>query len=51
MKFHLTETVFTPDNDILTPTFKLKRREALMYFLNEIKIMYDHAKLQFELAA
>lgn len=51
MKFHLTETVFSPDNDILTPTFKLKRREALMYFLNEIKIMYEQAKLQFELAA
>ncbi len=47
-KIHLTETVFTAENDLLTPTFKLKRNEAKKYFLKEIKGMYDGAKLQGE---
>jgi long-subunit acyl-CoA synthetase (AMP-forming) len=44
----LTTTAFTPDNDILTPTFKLKRNEAKRFFLNEIKEMYGGLKLQGE---
>ena len=47
-EFHLTEVAFTPENDILTPTFKLKRNDAKMYFLKEIKEMYKGAKLQGE---
>ena len=47
-KVHLTSTPFTPDNDILTPTFKLKRNEAKKYFLTQIKELYGGAKLQGE---
>lgn len=47
-KIHLTSTVFTAENDILTPTFKLKRNDAKRYFLKEIKEMYGGAKLQGE---
>jgi len=36
-KFILTETMFTQENDLLTPTFKLKRMEAKNYFIKEIK--------------
>ena len=36
-KFLLTETTFTQENDLLTPTFKLKRMEAKKYFIKEIK--------------
>lgn len=44
----LSETPFSADNDLLTPTFKLKRNEAKIYYLREIKAMYDGAKLQGE---
>lgn len=47
-KIHLTATNFTPENDILTPTFKLKRNEAKKAFFKEIKDMYGGAKLQGE---
>ena len=47
-EFCLTEVAFTPENDILTPTFKLKRNEAKLYFIKEIKEMYKGAKLQGE---
>lgn len=47
-KVHLTTHAFTPDNDILTPTFKLKRNEAKRFFLSEIKSLYGGAKLQGE---
>ena len=47
-KFILTETMFTQDNDLLTPTFKLKRNEAKNYFIKEIKQMYGGVKLQGE---
>jgi long-chain acyl-CoA synthetase len=40
--------VFTVENDLLTPTFKLKRNEAKNYFISEIKDMYGGAKLQGE---
>lgn len=42
---HFTATEFTVENDMLTPTFKLKRNEAKLAYLNEIKDMYDGAKL------
>jgi long-chain acyl-CoA synthetase len=48
MKVHLTSHVFTIENDILTPTFKVKRDKAKAYFLKEIKEMYDGAMLQGE---
>lgn len=44
-KCHLTSTMFTAENDILTPTFKLKRNEAKKFFLKEIKSLYGGAKL------
>lgn len=47
-KVHLTSTAFTAENDILTPTFKLKRNEARRFFFNEIKAMYGGDKLQGE---
>ena len=47
-KIHLTTNAFTPENDILTPTFKLKRNEAKKVFLQEIKGLYGGAKLQGE---
>lgn len=47
-KVHLTATAFTSENDILTPTFKLKRNEAKKYFISEIKTLYGGAKLQGE---
>jgi len=40
--------VFSTENDLLTPTFKLKRNDAKKYFVKEIKAMYDGAKLQGE---
>ena len=47
-RVHLTEIAFTAENEILTPTFKLKRNEAKKFFYAEIKNMYDGAKLQGE---
>jgi long-chain acyl-CoA synthetase len=47
-KAYLSLTPFTPDNDILTPTFKLKRNEAKKFFLSNIKELYGGAKLQGE---
>lgn len=47
-KTHITDIAFTVENDLLTPTFKLKRNEAKKFFLKEIKAMYDGAKLQGE---
>jgi long-chain acyl-CoA synthetase len=48
VKVNLTTTVFSIDNDLLTPTFKLKRNEAKRYFFSQIKDMYNGAKLQGE---
>eukprot|EP00347_Sterkiella_histriomuscorum_P021352 403334285 len=47
-KVHLTHKAFAVDNDLLTPTFKLKRNEAKIFFFNEIKGMYNGALLQGE---
>ncbi len=44
----LTSNVFTAENDILTPTFKIKRNDAKRVFLPHIKELYDGAKLQGE---
>ncbi len=38
----------TVENDLLTPTFKLKRDKVKNFFLQEIKDMYDGSKLQGE---
>jgi long-chain acyl-CoA synthetase len=47
-KIHFTLEEFTMDNDMLTPTFKLKRNEAKKAYIKEIKEMYDGVKLQGE---
>ena len=47
-KLHITSMMFTAENDILTPTFKLKRNEAKKVFLAQIKELYGGAKLQGE---
>lgn len=47
-KLLITSTVFSVENDLLTPTFKVKRNEAKQYFLSQIKDMYQGAKLQGE---
>jgi len=44
----LTSHAFTVENDILTPTFKVKRDKAKEFFLSEIKDMYEGAALQGE---
>lgn len=41
----LSPTPFTVENELLTTTFKLKRHETKKYFFNEIKDLYDGAKL------
>ena len=47
-KAHLTANAFSVENEILTPTFKLKRNDAKKAFYSEIKQMYGGAKLQGE---
>jgi long-chain acyl-CoA synthetase len=37
---HLIPEPFSVDNDLLTPTFKLKRHHAKKYFKTEIANMY-----------
>ncbi len=48
LKVHLTTAAFTVENDLLTPTFKLKRNEAKKFFFKQIKDMYGGQKLQGE---
>jgi len=38
---HLTAEPFSIENDLLTPTFKIKRPQAAAYFKQEIKALYD----------
>jgi len=38
---HLTSIPFSVDNDLMTPTFKLRRPQLLKYFQKEIDIMYQ----------
>ncbi|OMJ95437.1 hypothetical protein SteCoe_1203 [Stentor coeruleus] len=40
-KTHLHPVMITPDSGLLTPTYKMKRKELKEYFANEIKQMYD----------
>ena len=40
-----TSTEFTVENDTLTPSMKLKRAEAKKMYYEQIKEMYDFAKL------
>jgi long-chain acyl-CoA synthetase len=42
---YLTDDAFTIENNLLTPTFKLKRNVVREYFSEQIKAMY--AKLDF----
>jgi len=42
-KIYLSTQLFTVDNDLLTPTFKLKRAQAKHYFTEQINQMYEGA--------
>jgi long-chain acyl-CoA synthetase len=44
-KLFFTSTEFTVENDMLTPTFKLKRNEAKKEYFAQIKEMYGGEKL------
>ncbi|KAF4663713.1 hypothetical protein FOL47_005582, partial [Perkinsus chesapeaki] len=39
---HLTPEPFSVDNDILTPSFKLKRNVAVKVFEREVEALYEH---------
>ena len=39
-KIHLTSTAFTMENDLLTPTFKIKRNTAKKMFADAIERIY-----------
>lgn len=39
-KVHLTATPFSVDNDLLTPTFKLKRPQAQKAFSDDLAELY-----------
>ena len=47
-KLHLTAEAFSVENEILTPTFKLKRNDAKKAYYSQIKELYGGAKLQGE---
>jgi long-chain acyl-CoA synthetase len=38
-RIHLTNELFSIENDLLTPTFKLKRSEVLEYYKKEIDLL------------
>jgi len=40
-KIYLSSEPFTLENDLMTPTFKVKRNVAQKYFEDEIKELYD----------
>jgi long-chain acyl-CoA synthetase len=37
----ITDEAFTVENDLMTPTFKMKRNKVREYFEAQIKTMYD----------
>ena len=39
-EFHLESTLFSVENDLLTPTFKLKRQDAKKHYAAQIAEMY-----------
>lgn len=39
-RIHLFDGLFTVENNLLTPTFKLKRNEAKIHFQKQITEMY-----------
>jgi long-chain acyl-CoA synthetase len=39
-KVHLTSTPFTVENDLITPTFKIKRGNAKKAYATQIEAMY-----------
>lgn len=47
-KLHFTTEEWTIENDLVTPTHKVKRNTVKKKYLKEIKDMYDGAKLQGE---
>ena len=47
-KYHFDRTEFTLENDLLTPTMKLKRNDAKKKYFDQIKEMYEGATLQGE---
>lgn len=40
-EIHLSPEPFSPENGLLTPTFKLKRHQAKIAFQKEIDAMYN----------
>lgn len=41
---YLTPEPFTVDNNVVTPTFKIKRNIAKVYFKDVIEMMYNKDK-------
>ena len=39
-EIHLTNDAFTVDNDLMTPTFKLRRVQLLKFYQKQIDEMY-----------
>jgi long-chain acyl-CoA synthetase len=40
-KFHLSPLAFTQENDMITPTMKVKRKKVNVYFAKQIEAMYE----------
>jgi long-chain acyl-CoA synthetase len=38
---HLDSTIWSPDNNLLTPTFKIRRKELADRYRNEIEALYE----------
>eukprot|EP01099_Mayorella_cantabrigiensis_P002536 TRINITY_DN2103_c0_g1_i2.p1 TRINITY_DN2103_c0_g1~~TRINITY_DN2103_c0_g1_i2.p1 ORF type:complete len:666 (+),score=164.43 TRINITY_DN2103_c0_g1_i2:48-2000(+) len=48
--FHLSPELFSVENDLLTPTFKLKRPQAKAKYLEEIRKMYQQIEPNVQLS-
>eukprot|EP01071_Lankesteria_metandrocarpae_P004894 Lankesteria_metandrocarpae@DN3735_c0_g1_i1.p1 len=44
--FYLTPEAFTPDNDLVTPTFKLRRIECTKKFIVQLEQLYEELRAQ-----